>query len=138
MRWRQFARTASLIVIGAAGAYLLVTVLVSRAALLVVDASRQIKTPFIRLALGVAVVDLSKLLGLLPAAWLLRNQLQIRPTVAASALVVLCFAVEALVASLVQAGGWLWAGPIVLIARLIAAAVLVYVVTLVLSRRRSI
>jgi hypothetical protein len=132
---RALARNAALLLFGAVGAYLLSAVIAARLALLLVDAGGS--SVWLRVLFGVIALDLSKLPGLLLAAWLLAATTKLRPMPSAVALVALTFALEIIIALLLGQHRWLWASAMVLLCRAAAASLLVYAVAR-LVRWRSV
>ena len=135
--WRARARSWSLLFCAAVGAFLVNAIVVSRLAVWVGNAARGVESVFLRLVLGFVALDLAKLIGLAPAAWLLGPGLALHPTAAAAGLVLLTFGFEAAVAFILQQDPWLLREPAVLAGRAAAAALLVWILALLIRRRRS-
>ncbi|MBK6847295.1 MAG: hypothetical protein IPG96_07035 [Proteobacteria bacterium] len=137
MNLRLLAREASLLLFGTLAAYLVHATLAGR--LLGWAARRGVEqlSPWLQLALGALALDGSKLLGLLPVAWVVGPLLVARPWVAATLLVLACFALELAVNAVLQQVGGLWTPwPLALI-RVADAAALVWPLGVLLRQRRA-
>jgi hypothetical protein len=131
------ARAAALIFVAAAGAYLIHVSTTSHLAFWVGQKAERLSNPLLRMLIGLVVLDLSKVVGLLPAAWLLRRVTHARPVLVATALVVLCFGFELTVMLIIQPAQDAWQWWLFWLARIGAAAVLVWPVQRVIAAGRS-
>lgn len=98
-------RAGALLLFGGLAAYLIALLAWGRLALWI---SRLAIGPTEKMLLGVLILDLGKLIGLLPVAWLIGIQRPLRPTLAAPILVGLHFLFELLVMSMVEQARWIW------------------------------
>jgi len=136
MSWHPTARAVSLVFCVGVGAYLLHVALMSPLAVWVASAVRGVESLALRLVLGALVLDLSKAVPLAPAAWLIGRITALPPWAAALGLVLVCFGCDAAISALLQQGPWLWAQPAVLALRLASAALLVWLLGLLVRRAR--
>ena len=134
-RWGSAARTAALILLASTGAYLLSLVSVSWLAYRVARGLQDLSHPWLKLLLGVVLLDLGKLVGLLPAAWLIARRIALRPILAAAALVLLCFAIELAVMATIGQADWVLQTPAILATRCCVAALMVWPVHRMLAHR---
>jgi len=132
--WKGAARSWSLLFFAVLGAYMLW--LMVAAPLVVWIAGRNIGSPVLRLLLGVLMVDLSKAIGLLPAAWLLGRDLDVRPIVGAVGMAVMFFGLEAAVGAGMPQGLWVWSRPPIVLCRLAVLFLLIWAVARLLRWRR--
>jgi len=134
--WRQSGHDVGLLFCGAIAAYL-ISVLVARlVGVPVAIAIRHWQSLAARVALGVVVVDLSRAPALLAVAWAIGTAVRFPPLASALALVLLTSLLDlAVVLILGQAGPLFGTLPVVL-CRLAAAALLVWVTSLVFRRRQ--
>lgn len=130
------ARAAALVFCAAAGAYLLNIAATSHLAFWIGQKAEDLSNPLLRLLIGLVVLDLSKIVGLLPAAWLLRRVTGARPVLVAAALVVLCFGFELAVMLIIQPAQDAWQWWLFWVARICAATVLVWPVWRVIATGR--
>jgi hypothetical protein len=86
--------------------------------------------------LGAVALDLSKAPGLLLAALLLANNVAARPWIAGLALVLVTYALEVLVTLVLGQTGWLFVPVGVVACRVVSAALLVLLTSVVLRKRR--
>lgn len=133
---RALGRDASLIFCAAVAAYLVGAWLAARVAPALAGVLGD-RGPVLRVVVGVLALDLVRAPGLLGVAWLLGPLIAARPAYAAAAVVLLSYACDAAVAALLQQFAWLWGEPAVLLCRAAAAALLIWLVRLVLRRRAS-
>lgn len=137
MSVRSLARSSALVFFAAIGAYLLYAAVEAWLAPRAAAYTAELSSTVVRAVVAVAAVDLSKLVGLAPAAWLLGTWLSARPYVTAVALVLTLFGIEtAVLCALGQVRG-LWTPSLVPIARAVSAAVLVLVTARIVRRRQS-
>ncbi|MBK8482010.1 MAG: hypothetical protein IPL40_12700 [Proteobacteria bacterium] len=136
MSLRLLAREASLLFFGTLASYLAHAALAGRllswiTRIGVVDAA-----PWLQVAVGVAALDGSKLLGLLAVAWVIGPLLVSRPWCAATALLLAGLALELAVNALLQQLRGLWTPWPLAATRLVAAALLLWPLAALLRRRR--
>lgn len=136
MKLRRQARAWSLVACGAFGSYLVHAAIVGRAALWIAGSLRDLDSAVVRLLLGLLVIDVTKLVALLPAGWLLAPRVALGPATAATGLVLLTYALETAVLAVVQQLSWTSA-PVVIAARAACAALLVWMVARLMQRRRG-
>ncbi len=132
---RPLARDLSLLLCGAVGAFLISTWLAARVAVPLATAMGG-SSAVARVVAGALALDLTKAPGLLAAAWLLGATLTLRPTWTAALLVALGYGLDLAVAALLQQLPWLWTNPSILLSRAAVALLLVWLVRLVVVRRR--
>lgn len=133
---RALARTASLLFFAGLAAYLAHAALAGWLVRWIAGLGLERVPAWLQLTLGIALLDASKLLALLPVAWVVGPLLTARPWVVASALLAICFALEAAIhAALLQAGGLWTPWPLALL-RLTAAALLLWPLTALVRWRR--
>ena len=129
------ARDISLIFCGALGAYLISLVVMARLGIPLTSVARTTDSVWIKVALGMVALDLGKVPGLLLVGWLLARATRLSPLGFALGLVLVVYAFDVAVSSLLQQAAWLWAEPLVLVCR-VAAVVAMVAMLVGLTRRR--
>lgn len=136
MTWRARVRTLGLLFCGAVGAYLLQVVLLSPLMVAMARWLRGVESLGLRLLVGVLLIDGGKLLGLLPAAFLLGRGSAFGPWTAATLLMLLLLSLEAAVALVLGQTGWLYGSAALLALRAAVSVLVVWAVAAVLRRRQ--
>ena len=121
---KKTGRDLSLVFCGSLGAYLVSLVVTARLAMLLSDAIRHSPSVWARVALGLVALDLGKVPGLLLASWILARATHLSPWGNAVGLVLMVYAFDLVVSSMLQQFGWLWGEPAVLACRVAAAVIL--------------
>ena len=136
MSWRRRAHEWGIIFCSAFGVYLLATLLAARVAPWVAGAIRGWDSLAGRIVVGIVALDLTRAPVLLLAAWVAGRSLTTSPRGAAVTIVLLTYLFELAVALILGQAGWLFLEPAVLLCRLAAAALLVWLTAWTLKRRR--
>lgn len=135
-RLRAVAHSISLLFFAAFFAFLLEMALAGKLAVVLARQVRNLESLGVRLLLG-ALVDATKLIALLPAAFVVRRAQVFAPTVAALVLVMLTLLFELLVHAIVDQL-WLWTIPSLLLLRLGLMALLVWLLARIFAAKRPI
>lgn len=135
MTWRARVRTLGLLFCGAVGAYLLQVIVLSPLMVAMARWLRGVESVGLRLLVGVLLIDGGKLLGLLPAAFLLGRGSAFAPFTAAVLLVTLLLLLEAAVALVLGQTGWLYGSAALLALRGAMLVLVSWAVAAVLRRR---
>jgi hypothetical protein len=90
-----------------------------------------------RIFLSIAILDLSKLPGLVLLAWLIGGAIRLRPWIAAGGLTLLVYLLDTVVTVVVGQNPWPPDQPLVLLGRIASAALIGWLVVLILGRRRE-
>jgi len=131
--WLKAARNAAVLLLGSIGAYLLGSLTISWLAFQVSRAVRHLEPAWLQALLGVLLLDIGKLIGLLPAAWVIRRAVTLSPWPAAAVLVVLCFMLELAMMAVIGQAGWVLSEPTLMATRAATGAALVWPVARVLG-----
>ena len=136
MTWRARVRTLGLLFCGAVGAYLLQVILLSPLMVAMARWLQGVESLWGRVLVGVLLIDGGKLLGLLPAAFLLGRGSAFAPTTAAIMLVSLLLLLEGAVALVLGQTGWLYSSAALLALRAAVIVLVTWAVTAVLRKRQ--
>ncbi len=137
VQFRRHAREWSLVFSGAVGAYLLSIIVTARLSLLLSDAVLGLASTWARVALGMLALDLGKIPGVLLASWLLALISRLSPLAIALGLVLTAYGFDLGVTLLLKQASWLWGHPMVLLCRILAAALQVWLAVLTVRWKRK-
>ena len=135
MRWRQTGHALGLLFSAALLSYVLSVLAARLVGLPLAHLARGWESTVARVLLGVLALEGTRLVVLLGAAFLLGPSIALRPTIAATTLVLLTYLFDALVALVLGQLPWLFGTPAVLLCRAAAAALGVWLCALVFRRR---
>jgi hypothetical protein len=131
----MIARAISLLFFAAIFAFIVNTLVIAQLTARVADLARAIDSLWVRLLLGALLLDLSKLVGLLPAAFVVRRTQTLPPLLAAMLFVLLSLAME-LAVHVAIGQMWLWTIPGLLAARASLFAVMIWIISRVFAGNR--
>lgn len=134
---RRQAHHWSLLFCGAVGSYLISVVLAARLSMWLAEVIRSSPSALARVGLGVVALDLSKAPGLLLVTLVLATAVTLGPRAFALGLILMVYAMELIITLMLGQAAWLFGEPIVLVCRVLAAALLGGMVILILRRRRA-
>ena len=134
--WRQRAHDAGLIFCASVAVYLISTVTARLVGVQVASDVRGWESTVARVALGVVVMDLTRLPALVLTAGVFGGSLQVRPIWAAVGLVLTTYGLDAMIAFLLGQSGPLFGAVPVLLLRTAATSLLIWITCLVFRRRR--
>lgn len=134
MQWRRAIHDWSLIFFASLGAYLIFVLLAYQIVphLVALGGSWGSRTG--RIVLSIAVLDLSKIPGLVLLAWLIGGTIRLRPWMASIGLLLLVYLFDTVVAVVVGQDPWPLDQPLVLLGRIATVALIWWLVLLILRR----
>jgi TRAP-type C4-dicarboxylate transport system permease small subunit len=136
-RWRRAVRDIALLLCAAVAAYLLTALTIAPLAVVVARYLQNVGASWY-VAFGAAtLLDLGKLVGLLPVGWMVRRAVSIRPALAAVMLVFLCYGLELAVMVILQQAAWAWRSPTIWLARAVVGLLSSVVVASVMRRGKG-
>ncbi len=133
---RRHAHDWSLLFCGAVGTYLLSIILAARLSLWLAEVIRSSPSPVARIGLGMVALELSKAPGLIIVTWVLATAVTLGPRSFTLGLILIVYAFELIMALMLGQAAWLFGEPVVLLCRVLAAALLGWMVILIIRRQR--
>lgn len=134
--WRARSHDAGLIFCSAVAAYLLSVLFARLVGVPLALAVRTVESLAARVALGVVALDLTRLPALLAVAWAVGSAVRFPPLGSSLALVLLVYGIDLAVVLIMGQAGPLYGSLPVVLCRLAAAALLVWLTVLVFRRRQ--